>query len=250
MQSMLLKIITFVLIVIVCSGTLRAQQIFITQGKIEYERKTNQYSFMDESDIFDEERKKNFSKFVTYYFDLTFKNGNTLFKQGRDPEIKQNKFWSVFPSENTVSINLDSSTAIIQRNIFNDVYTVSDSVRKIEWRITPEIRKIAGFDCRKAVGKIMDSIVVIAFYADDIIPGGGPETFTGLPGMILGLAIPRLHTTWYATKLQTIEVTDKDLTLPKKGKKLTGDDYRKQVGDILKNWNNPQAAKVTWEFFM
>jgi hypothetical protein len=47
-----------------------------------------------------------------------------------------------------------------------------------------------------------------------------------------------------------IEVTDKDLTLPKKGKKMTGDDYRKQVGDILKGWDNPQAAKVKWEFFM
>jgi len=247
---MFLKITSSLIALLLLGNILKAQQIFITQGKIEYERKTNQYSFMDESDIFDEERKKNFSKFVTYYFDLTFKNGNTFFQQGRDPEIKQNKFWSVFPSENTVRTNLDSGTTIVQRNIFNDVYTVSDSLRKIEWRITPEIRKIAGFDCRKAVGKIMDSIVVIAFYSDEIIPSGGPETFTGLPGMILGLAVPRLHTTWYATKLQTIEVTDKDLTLPKKGKKMTGDDYRKQVGDILKNWDNPQAAKVKWEFYM
>jgi GLPGLI family protein len=245
---MLLKI-TSVLIVIFCATTVSAQQIFITQGKIEYERKTNQHSFMDENNIWDDLAKKNFSKFITYYFDLTFKDGKTLFQQGRDPETKQNKYWSVFPSENIILANVDSNTAIVQRSIFGDLYQVSDSLRKIEWRITPEIRKIAGFDCRKAVGKIMDSIIVIAFYADDILTSGGPETFTGLPGMILGLAIPRLHTTWYATKLQLIEVTDKDLAAPKKGKKMTGAVYRQQVGDILKQWGD-QAAKVRWQFFM
>jgi GLPGLI family protein len=129
------------------------------------------------------------------------------------------------------------------------MYVVSDSVRKIEWRITPEIRKIAGFDCRKAVAKIMDSIIVIAFYTDEIIPSGGPETFTGLPGMILGLAIPRLHTTWYATKLQTIEVTDKDFIMPKKGRKMTGAGYYKQITDLIKQWGD-QGAKFGWQLLL
>ena len=246
---MLLKIGTFILTAILCCGNLMSQQIFITQGKIEYERKTNQYSFMDEGNIWDDIQKKNSSKFITYYYDLTFKNGNMFYQPGRDPEIKQNKYWSVLPSENKILTNLDSGTTIIQRNIFNDMYTVSDSVRKIEWRITPEIRKIAGFDCRKAVGKIMDSVIVVAFYTDDIVPSGGPETFTGLPGMILGLAIPRLHTTWYATKLQMTEVTDKDFTLPKKGRKMTGADYHKQVTDLIKQWGE-QGAKFGWQLFL
>ncbi len=100
----------------------------------------------------------------------------------------------------------------------NDLYLLSNPLRKIDWKIGSEIRKIAGFDCRKAVGKIMDSIIVIAFYSDEIIPSGGPESFTGLPGMILGLAIPRMHATWYATKLELIDISDKDLQAPKKAK--------------------------------
>lgn len=226
-----------------------AQQQFITQGKIEYERKTNQHAFMEDGNIWDDMAKNNLPKFVTFYYDLTFKGDRTLFKTGREPETKQAKFWGIFDCENTILTELDSSTTITQRNVYGDNYLVTDSLRKVEWKITPEIRKIAGFDCRKAIGRVMDSIVVIAFYTDDILTNGGPESFNGLPGMILGLAIPRLHTTWYATKLSLVEVTDKDLVAPKKGKKMTGTVYSDEVKTILKRWGD-QAIKRTYQFLL
>lgn len=235
----------FYIIALLSSPSLFAQQQqFITQGKIEYERKTNQYAFMDEGNMWDEAAKKNMSKFVTYYYDLVFKGDRTLFKTGREPETKQSKFWGVFDSENTILTQLDSSASVTQRSIYNDLYIVTDSLRTVNWKITPEIRKIAGFDCRKAVGRIMDSIVVIAFYTDEILTNGGPESFNGLPGMIMGLAIPRLHTTWYATKLTLVEVTDKDLVAPKKGKKMTGISYRSEIMNILKEWGEGGVKRL------
>jgi len=239
----------FYIAAIILPSYLQAQQQFIVQGKIEYERKTNQYAFMEESSIWDDLAKKNMSKFVTYYYDLTFKGDRTLYKVGRDPETKQAKYWGVFDSENVIATNLDSNSSVTQRTIFGDVYLVADSLRNIEWKITPEIRKIAGFDCRKAVGRVMDSIVVIAFYTDEILTNGGPESINGLPGMILGLAIPRLHTTWYATRLQLVEVTDADLATPKKGKKMTGNGYRTQVTEILKRWGH-DAEKRTFQLLL
>ena len=234
----------FYIIVLIFPSTLLAQQQFITEGRIEYERKTNQHAFMDEGNMWDEAARKNMSKFVTYYYDLVFKGDRTLFKTGREPETKQSKYWGVFDSENTILTQLDSSASVTQRSIYNDLYIVTDSLRTINWKITPEIRKIANFDCRKAVGRIMDSIVVIAFYTDEILTNGGPESFNGLPGMILGLAIPRLHTTWYATKLTLVEVTDKDLVAPKKGKKMTGDSYRSELRNILKQWGDEGVKRL------
>lgn len=233
------------IIALLSSPTLFAQQQqFITQGRIEYERKTNQHAFMDEGNMWDEAARKTMSKFVTYYYDLVFNGDRTLFKAGREPEAKQNKYWGVFDSENTILTRLDSSASVTQRSIYNDLYVVTDSLRTISWKITPEIRKIANFDCRKAVGRIMDSIVVIAFYTDEILTNGGPESFNGLPGMIMGLAIPRLHTTWYATKLTLVEVTDKDLVAPKKGKKMTGDNYRSELKNILKQWGEEGVKRL------
>ncbi len=158
--------------------------------KIEFERKVNQHSFLEEGSVWNDMMKKNTPKFHTAYYDLYFKNGVSLYKMGREPEVRQNKVWSVFIAENTIQTNLDSSTSITLKDIQNDLYLLTDSLRKVDWKMGTEIRKIAGFDCRKAVGKIMDSIIVIAFYSDEIMPSGGPESFGGLPGMILGLAIP------------------------------------------------------------
>lgn len=235
----------FYIIALLSSTTLFGQQQqFITQGRIEYERKTNQHAFMDEGSMWDEAARKTMSKFVTYYYDLVFNGDRTLYKTGREPETKQNKYWGVFDSENTILTKLDSSSSITQRSIFNDLYVITDSLRTVNWKITPEIRKIANFDCRKAVGRIMDSIVVIAFYTDEILTNGGPESFNGLPGMIMGLAIPRLHTTWYATKLTLVEVTDKDLVAPKKGKKMTGDTYRSELKNILKQWGEEGVKRL------
>jgi GLPGLI family protein len=245
---MKLKILSTLIALLVTISTW-AQTKFITAGKIEYERKTNQFAFMEEGDAWDEMAKKTLSKFITYYYDLTFDGHRTLFRPGRDPDTKQTKWWGVFDSDNTILTQLDSNSAVTQRTIYGDVYLISDSLRTVDWKITTEMRKIAGFDCRKAVGRVMDSIIVIAFYTDEIITPGGPESFSGLPGMILGLAIPRLHTTWYATRLQLAEVTDKELAAPRKGKKMSGTDYRKQVGDIIKQWGE-YGKKRQWQYFL
>lgn len=244
-----MRTLYYIITLLLPATLLAQQQQFITQGRIEYERKTNQHAFMEEGSVWDEAAKKTMPKFVTYYFDLTFKGNRTLFRTGRDPEVKQMKYWGLFESDNTIATRLDSNSSVTQRNIFSDIYLVVDSLRHVDWKITPEIRKIAGFDCRKAVGRVMDSIVVIAFYTDEITTSGGPESFNGLPGMILGLAIPRLHTTWYATKLALVEVPEKELLAPKKGKKMTGESYRSEIKNVLKHWGD-EGVKRQFQFLL
>jgi len=77
-------------------------------------------------------------------------------------------------------------------------------------------------ECRKAVGILFDTVTVFAFYTDEIVISGGPEGINGLPGMILGVGIPRLHTTWFATKVSILNDGDiKSITPAVKGKKTT-----------------------------
>lgn len=222
---------------------------FISKGKIEYERKTNQHALLDENSVWDQAARKNLPKFITYYFDLSFDNNRTLFKPGRDHDVRQNKFWGVFEADNIIAANLDSNKMITQKSFYGDAYLITDSLRKIEWKIGTEIRKIAGFDCRKAVGKVLDSFIVIAFYTHEILPPGGPESFTGLPGMILGVAIPRMHTTWYATKLQLVNVSEADLATPKKGKKYAPADFKSDLKNILKNWGE-EGKRMQWQLLL
>jgi GLPGLI family protein len=225
-----------------------AQVKFITSGKIEFERRTNQHALIDDDSYMKDLLKRNMPQFVTSYFTLSFRDNYTLYA-GHQTDGGPTSLTPFFMVQNTVRTNLDSGTSLTQKELFTEAYLIADSVRKIEWKITRELREIAGFSCRKAVGKIFDSIVVIAFYADEILPRGGPESFCGLPGIILGVAIPRLHTTWYATKLQLSEVKPADVAPPTKGKKYTGPAFRADAKDIFKSWGKSNS-QMEWQMLL
>lgn len=91
-------------------------------------------------------------------------------------------------------------------------------------------------------------MVVIAFFTDEILCNGGPEFFHGLPGMILGVAIPRMHTTWYATKLELMEVNWNQQQLPSRGRKVSRGEYRKQIDQIYQNRGIPDHRWL-WQMY-
>jgi len=222
-----------------------AQQQFIVKGKIEYERKTNLHKQLD--GWWAETMKKSIPPYKTDYFDLYFAGEKTLYKPGREvvnaPKVSD---WLIGPaSDNVVYNNIEEGKFSTQKAVFENTFLIQDSLRKMNWKISLDTRTIAGFECRKATTIIMDSVYVVAFYTDQIVTPGGPESFTGLPGMILGLAIPRMNVTWFATKLEMIEVKDIDNMAPKKGKKTNLSDLNKQLNSSLKDWGK-EGERYIW----
>ncbi len=109
-----------------------------------------------------------------------------------------------------------------------------------------EIRTIAGFECHKAVARICDSVYIVAFYTDEITLSGGPESFHGLPGMILGLAVPRLYTTWFATKVEMAPPVEKDFAISSRGKKVSEESLLKTLQGSLKDWGKQGQRNIWW----
>lgn len=239
------------LLLLFTSMQLYAQQTFIAKGKIEFEKKENLYknietlSWWSDDDegaggenSFIEQMKKTMPQFKLTYFDLYFDEAKSLYKPGRESPQTQNipmSFQSP-ANENVVYTDLANHLLTSQKSVYGSTVVVQDSARQIEWRISNDKRTIAGFECRKAVGRIMDSVYVIAFYTDQIVTTAGPESFSGLPGMILGIAIPRINTTWFATKIEVAPVAAVNLTPPSRGKKMTAAEFKKLVNDSMKNW--------------
>ena len=93
---------------------------------------------------------------------------------------------------------------------------------------------------------ICDSVYVVAFYTDEIAVTGGPESFNGLPGMILGLAIPRLATTWFATKVELIDPKPTDFAIPARGKKITDINLQSLLQKSLKDWGKQGQRNIWW----
>ena len=226
-----------------------AQEQFIVKGKIEFERRVNLHKQLDNIQENDEWRnmiKKMTPPVKTSYFDLYFDSNKSIYMPGREVVTTQRvPDWFDGPAaDNIVFTDLDQQSVVSQKTVFDNVFNLQDSIRKIDWKITADNRTIAGIECRKATAIIMDTVFVVAFYAEQIVTPVGPESFAGLPGMILGLAVPRLNTTWFATKLEVTDVKETILIPPKKGKKTTSSDLKTLLKPSMKDWGKTGAKNM------
>ncbi|MDX2047638.1 MAG: GLPGLI family protein [Chitinophagaceae bacterium] len=229
----------------IISFTAVAQQQFLGYGKIEYEFKLNIHKQM-EGDWWGEEFKDKMARFKTSYFNLWFKDNKTLYQKGREPEEKVNFWDAVGFDEDLVYTDLETGTFVRKKEILQQQFLITDSIRHVEWRITNELRDIAGFTCRKAVGRLLDTIYAVAFYTDEITVSGGPISFAGLPGMILGLAIPRMGATWFATKIELTEPQPALITAPSRGKKINYKDLQETIKKGVADWGS-WGKRFMWQ---
>ncbi len=240
------------LFILVCSVAI-AQPDFLVKGKIEFEKKVNLHKQLEnEEDVtWKNMMKKMLPPVKTTYFDMYFSSMQTLYTPGREVvETQKVPDWMQGPAtDNIVFTDLQQQTFSSQKSVFEDVFNIQDTVRKMNWNITPDTRTIAGFDCRKATAIIMDSVFVVAFYTEQIVTPGGPESFAGLPGMILGLAIPRMNTTWFATKVILSDVNAATIVPPKKGKKTNMSNLKTQLNSVMKNWGKWRDKNI-WQIMI
>ncbi|MBB2148766.1 GLPGLI family protein [Pedobacter gandavensis] len=241
---MIMKQLACLLIFSISFTAVKAQQLFIRNGTIIFEKKVNVQRQWAESGLSEEARER-MKKYKINHWEFSFDSSKSIFRPSKkEEESNENSFFgSIEESENELYANYDQQKRIIKKKIWGEDYLLNDSIPKVEWKIMHDIRNIAGYDCRKAVGIINDSVYVVAFYTDEILLKGGPEGFSGLPGMILGLAIPRYFSTWFATKVTPYTEQSLAINPPSKGKKTdTPKEFNKLI-EILTRYEQPQKQK-------
>jgi len=181
---------------------------------------------------------------VVMYYDFIGDTTRSIYKPGKEAPFDPRSWYNAVADKNIVYSDYTSQKTIAQKPVYEETFLVEDSLLKIKWKLVPDTRVIAGYECRKAVGIIDDSIGVIAFYTDEILVRGGPESIGGLPGMILGLSVPRLHAIWMATGVQVNGVNMNVVTPAVKGKKVTRKSMVGQLQNVLKNWGNYGAKMI------
>lgn len=230
----------------------RAQ--FATQGSITYER-----TFKIKRAIQWEEDYKWVKKFAakipneaSNHFVLNFNKEKSdyhfLTPTGDKPEsnwLVDNFTHKDVAYKNQVMNNFKTGTTENIKNVYEKSFEVSDTMPHFQWKIEDEVRMIAGYPCRKAITTICDSVVVVAFYTEQIMVSGGPESFNGLPGMILGIAIPRLYTTWFATDVskESPQFTAPDI--PRKINKVNRQQFFEELKKDTKSWGK-YADQMLW----
>lgn len=212
-------------------------QTFINKGTIEFEVKTNIKKTLGSGDNIFSQMMPDMPTYKTAYYHYNFANNKSIYKLHRFSEKeKVPDFLKKEDEENEWFCDFDKGELKMKKTVVGTPFYIVDSFKNIKWRYTNENRIIAGFNCRKAVGVIYDSVYVFAFYTDEITISGGPCSINGLPGMILGITIPRLYTSWIATKLMLSGV-DESKIVAEPAKKPTSS---KELKDLLlvrsKDW--------------
>lgn len=246
-----MKSVLFYILLLSCTVSNGFTQQFVSKASIEYEVKTNLKKTMGNS-RWAEMVGENLPTFKTGYYKFTFADNKSVYKFDRwDEKIKMPEFLKKSDEENSWFFDHNTGKFDMQKNVFGSNFNVADSMLSIEWKLSNESRTIAGYNCRKAVGKIMDSVYVFAFYTEEIMIPGGPCSINGLPGMILGMTIPRMYASWIATKVSIDNVITTDIKPTKAKSYFTLNNFKKEIYERTKEWGNrddPESKKWMEQF--
>jgi GLPGLI family protein len=252
-------LLTLVFLIITKVAAFSQDAHFVETGVITFEKRINLYAIAQkqitkENDFLGKTAFEAFkaanSQFRVLQSRLNFAYNKTLFIPDQTGDLISMKFGSspLGGQINTVYTDLVGHKRLTQKKVFDFTYLIADTLQKVKWKITDETREIAGYTCRRANGLILDSVYVVAFYTVDIPISGGPESFYGLPGMILGAALPHENATWYATKVVS-QVETKKIVPPAEGFIIDFNRFKETIKAQSSNWGM-WAKNFVFEFLL
>jgi GLPGLI family protein len=184
----------------------------------------------------------------------TISNGNMVIRmQGPSNEVSYQDF--------------TTATRVDHREVAERSFVVTDSIRKLDWKLSDETKTILNYTARKATAKrigqrpqvtmengqmkremVADTATVEAWYTTDIPVPAGPSDYQGqLPGLILEMDINKGQTVFKAVEI-TAKVNTNKIREPKEGKKVTAAEYAVEREKIMEEMRRNMPAGGTFRF--
>lgn len=170
------------------------------------------------------------------------------------------KFVMAGNDEQTFSSFKDSRT-VKQMELGGKQYLLTDSIHKMNWKITGETTTILNYPCQQAVAQhigkriattmkdgemktteVADTSNMVAWFTMQIPVPAGPELQGQLPGLILGLDMGTL--TYRAVSLSP-DVDLAELKEPTKGKRITTEEFNKERDKMFKEIQQRTSGRAT-----
>ena len=241
-----MKKISFVIINICFAIVTLAQQ---KEGKVIYQRTMQMQIRINDNDQLSQMMPKS----RTDKFELSFGNNQSLWKHvdedDNTDEMNTNgmQIRMIAPGQSDISFfDFGAAKKVEQREIMDKKFIVTDSIRKLNWKLTGETQTILGHVCQQAIAErtgkrtqmtmdngkmerkeINDTTKIIAWFTPDIPVPAGPEVQGQLPGLILALDMNNGRMVYKAIDIQT-KVDVATIKEPAKGKKFTPDEFTKE----------------------
>ena len=174
----------------------------IYEGKILFERRTNLEKRYKGQEM-NRWMRGDMKKPKIDMFELHFNDSSSVFVP-LESDIPDEREWSTM--SNRSYQNLNSNVRQQEFSFWGTKVLLRDTLTQRKWKITESSRNIAGYNCKQAVWQANDTIRIYAWYAEELISSTGPETFNGLPGVILGLATEDGGVVYFAKEVKPMKV--------------------------------------------
>ena len=212
-----------------------------TEGIIQYEETV---SFQIDLPEGMEEFKSQIPSSQKNKMDLTFTEEVALYEPAKSNEAQQDVTMGSEESgmmiemkfdtpENKTFTNIKEGTMIEKQEFMGKKFLIKGDVEKYKWKLTGEQETILDYVCQKAT--YQDSTRnLVAWFTPEIPVATGPGSISGLPGMVLKLDRNDGETVVIATSIELKKIDKKSVKAPKKGKKVTQEEFRKIQDEKMK----------------
>jgi GLPGLI family protein len=241
----------------------------VKEGKILYERTMQmQIRINDDNpalqNMIPKERKDR--------FELLFTEGKSLWQPVEDDGQNDETAFGdgggmrmVFraPGSNDIIFhNVADSKKVEQRELADKNYIITDSIRKMNWKIAGETKTILGHNCMKATTQrtqpsmrmtmdngeakrenVIDTLNIVAWFTNEIPGSFGPDMYQGqLPGTILEIDVNNGRSSFKAVEISP-KIDVAKVKEPSKGKKATPEEFAKErekmMQEMMRNGGGP-----------
>lgn len=142
--------------------------------------------------------------------------------------------------ESKVYLNTKDDTYINSQEFFGRHFLITDKIKKLDWKVLGEQKKVLDYVCIKAEAK-GDEGPIIAWFAPKLAVKNGPNGFAGLPGMILAMEQDGGNRTTIASSIDLKEIGPDLLSKPTKGKVISRDEFNKMRDEKMKEMGAVQG---------
>lgn len=136
--------------------------------------------------------------------------------------------------ENKTFTNIAEGTMVNKQDFMGKKFLIQGKVEKYKWKLTGEQETILGYVCQKATYKKDSTHNLIAWFTPQIPVATGPGSVSGLPGMILKLDRNDGQMVTEATAIELQKIEKGTIKPPKKGKKVSKEEFEKIQEEKLK----------------
>ncbi|RPA69658.1 GLPGLI family protein [Cyclobacteriaceae bacterium YHN15] len=209
----------------------------IEQGVITYSTKVNMHKRLPADQ---EDMKKMIPEFSTTQSQLFFNETESLFKPvppdenpfEQGPGIDGPRVMRMV-LQNETYLDREEDLITQLKEFMGKKYIIKKESRRLPWKLGDESKEIQGYLCRNAFFTDENEREIMAWYTEEIRIPIGPETYHGLPGLILEVAINTDDMIISADKFDFRALKKNELKLPKGGQEMSDEDYRAMVQEQM-----------------